>query len=316
MPDLVTIGETCAVLVAKSGGPLRHAAEFSRHAGGAESTVAVGVARLGYSVGWISRLGADELGIYILGVMRSENVDVEHVRQVEGEQTGIFLRENRANGSSNVFYYRSNSAFTTFSPDDLNEDYIATAQILHLTGITPGLSDICRATVERAFEIAEANGVEVVFDLNYRAKIWPQAEARVCLENLMKRADHVLAGREDLFKLVGVADRDEQLAYLNGLGLSTIVLKTGANGTILADSEGTRHVSSAPVSKTVDRFGVGDAFAAGYIVGQLQGRSNLDAVALGNRVAGWSVQLPGNIESLPNWSELGGMDAGINMADR
>ena len=278
--------------------------------------MAVGVARLGYSAGWISRLGADEMGAYVLGVMRGENVDVTNVRLVEGKQTGIFLRENRTSGNSNVFYYRSNSAFTTFSPDDLNEDYIASAQILHLTGITPGLSNTCRAAVERAVEIAKAHGARIVFDLNYRAKIWPREEARICLEDLMKQADHVLAGREDLIKLVGIVDRDEQMAYLSGLGLSTIVLKTGASGTILADTEGTRHVSSVSVGNAVDRFGVGDAFAAGYIVGQLQARPNLDAVALGNKVAGWSIQLPGNIESLPNWTELDGMDAGTWTIDR
>ena len=272
--------------------------------------MAVGVARLGYSAGWISRLGADEMGAYVLGVMRGANVDVTNVQLVEGEQTGIFLRENRTSGSSSVFYYRSNSAFTTFSPDDLNEDYIASAQILHLTGITPGLSHTCRAAVERAIEIASTHGVRIVFDVNYRAKIWPREEARMCLEDLMRRADHVLAGREDLVKLVGIVDQDEQLSYLNSLGLSTFVLKTGADGTILADTEGTRRVSSVPIGNAVDRFGVGDAFAAGYIVGQLRAQTNLDAVALGNKVAGWSIQLPGNIESLPDWTELDGMNAG------
>ena len=170
--------------------------------------MAVGVARLGYSAGWISRLGADEMGAYVLGVMRGANVDVSNVQLVEGEQTGIFLRENRTSGSSSVFYYRSNSAFTTFSPDDLNEDYIASAQILHLTGITPGLSHTCRAAVERAIEIASTHGVRIVFDVNYRAKIWPREEARMCLEDLMRRADHVLAGREDLVKLVGIVDQE------------------------------------------------------------------------------------------------------------
>ena len=62
MPDLVTLGETCVALVAKSRGPLRYATEFERRPGGAESTVAAGVARLGHGAGWMSRLGRDEFG--------------------------------------------------------------------------------------------------------------------------------------------------------------------------------------------------------------------------------------------------------------
>ena len=302
--DLVTLGETCVALVAKSGGPLRHAAELERRIGGAESTVAAGVARLGHRAGWISRLGADEFGEYILGVMRGENVDVEHVAIVDGGQTGVFFRENRSGGGSSVFYYRSTSAFTSFSPDDLNESYIGSARFLHLGGITPGLSASCFATVERAVEIAKARDVKIAFDLNYRAKVWPPEDARAALEDLMKNADHVLAGREDLIKLTGIADQDAQLEYLRGLGLTNIVLKLGSDGTIWAGPDGVHRVPSVAVERPVDRFGVGDAFAAGYIVGLIRGQSGPDAVDLGNRVAGWSLQLPGNIESLPSRNEL------------
>ena len=316
MLDLVTLGETCAALVAKSGGPLRHTVEFERRIGGAESTVAAGVVRLGHRAGWISRLGADELGEFILGVMRSENVDVKHVMMVEGEQTGVFLRENRSDGRSNVFYYRSTSAFTSFSPDDLDEDYIGSARFLHLGGITPGLSSSCLATVQRAMEIAKARDVKITFDLNYRAKVWSPENARAALESLMTNADHVLAGREDLSKLTGISDQDAQLDYLSGLGISNIVLKWGSDGTIWVGPEGVLRVPSVTVTHPVDRFGVGDAFAAGYVSGLIQGRDGPDAVDLGNRVAGWSLQLPGNIESLPTRKELEGVQEASELTRR
>ena len=162
----MTIGETCVVLVAKSGGPLRYSAEFERRPGGAESTVAVGVARLGHSAGWVSKLGDDEFGKYVLNVMRGEQVDTSCVSITSSSQTGVFFRENRASGPSTVYYYRKNSAFSTIAPEDLNEDYISSAKILHLTGITPGLSRSARETVERAVEIAVANGVQIVLDFH------------------------------------------------------------------------------------------------------------------------------------------------------
>ncbi len=304
MPELVTLGETCVVLVAKSGGRLRYCAEFERRPGGAESTVAAGVAKLGHSASWISRLGDDEFGHYVLSVMRAEGVDVSHVRLVGDSPTGVFFRENRPLGRSAVYYYRKDSAFSGMSPDDVAEDAIASARMLHLTGITPGLSPSCRAAVERAIDIAVAKGVTIVFDPNYRAKVWPPEEARPCLEAMMRRADHVLAGREDMIKLTGVAKDKDILRYLHGLGLSHVVLKTGVDGAVLSTPDGAEAIPGYPLAKPVDRFGAGDSFAAGYIAGLLEDRSLRDAVALGNAVAGWSVRLPGNIEALPNKADL------------
>ena len=316
MPDLVTLGETCVALVARSRGPLRYATEFERRPGGAESTVAAGVARLGHGAGWMSRLGRDEFGAYVLGVMRSEGVDTAAVRVDPHARTGVFFRDNRADGRSSVIYYRKHSAFAGFGPDDLDENYIASARILHLTGITPGLSPSCRAAVLRAVEIAHANGVAVVFDPNYRAAVWPPEEARPCIEDLMLRSDHVLAGREDLVKLTGLTEERAQLDYLHALGLPSVVLKLGARGAVLSCADGAERIEGYGAEPAVDRFGAGDAFAAGYICGLLDGRDRRGAVALGNAVAGWSVRLPGNIESLPDRNDLRQLESGHRLVDR
>ena len=316
MPDLVTLGETCVALVARSRGPLRYATEFERRPGGAESTVAAGVARLGHGAGWMSRLGRDEFGAYVLGVMRSEGVDTAAVRVDPHARTGVFFRDNRADGRSSVIYYRKHSAFAGFGPHDLDEDYIASARILHLTGITPGLSPSCRAATLRAVEIARANGVAVVFDPNYRAAVWPPEEARPCIEDLMLRADHVLAGREDLVKLTGLTEERAQLDYLHALGLPSVVLKLGARGAVLSCADGAERIEGYGAEPAFDRFGAGDAFAAGYICGLLDGRDRRGAVALGNAVAGWSVRLPGNIESLPDRNDLRQLESGHRFVDR
>ena len=316
MPDLVTLGETCVALVARTRGPLRYATEFERRPGGAESTVAAGVARLGHGAGWMSRLGRDEFGAYVLGLMRSEGVDTAAVRVDPHARTGVFFRDNRADGRSSVIYYRKHSAFAGFRPDDLDEDYIASARILHLTGITPGLSPSCRAAALRAVEIARANGVAVVFDPNYRAAVWSPEEARPCIEDLMLRSDHVLAGREDLVKLTGLTEEQAQLDYLHGLGRPSVVLKLGARGAVLSCADGVERIEGYRAEPAFDRFGAGDAFAAGYICGLLDGRDRRGAVALGNAVAGWSVRLPGNIESLPDRNDLRQLESGHRFVDR
>lgn len=316
MPKLVTLGETCAVLVAKTGGPLRYSPEFERRIGGAESTVAVGVARLGHSAGWISRLGNDEFGAYILGQMRSENVDVSNTHLSNDAQTGVFFRENRANGRSSVFYYRKDSAFSQFSPEDIDADYLAAAKILHLTGITPGLSDSCLAAVDHAIDIAKANDITVVFDPNYRSKIWEASKARDCLERLMQRSDHVLAGQEDLCKLTGLSSEKECIKYLHDLGMSSVVLKLGRNGAILSTDNGVERLTGHLLENPVDRFGVGDSFAAGFIVGLLEERPLRESIVLGNAVASWSIRLPGNIEAMPDWNDLRDMQNGEDFVSR
>ena len=113
-----------------------------------------------------------------------------------------------------------------------------------------------------------------------------------------------------------VVERPAQLEYLHGLGLSTVVLKLGAGGAVLSSAAGVEHVEGFPAEQPVDQFGAGDAFAAGYIVGLLEGRDRLESVALGNAVAGWSVRLPGNIESLPGRDDLRQLESGHAFVER
>jgi 2-dehydro-3-deoxygluconokinase len=75
-PFVITLGETMVALVAEEAGPLRYASRFQRRAAGAESNVAIGLARLGVSAGWVSRLGDDEFGHYVCTAVRGEGVDV------------------------------------------------------------------------------------------------------------------------------------------------------------------------------------------------------------------------------------------------
>ncbi len=236
--------------------------------------------------------------------MRAEQVDTSRVKISSNAQTGVFFRENRASGPSLVYYYRKESAFSTMAPEDLDENYVASAKILHLTGITPGLSESCRATIARAVEIAKANGVQIVLDPNYRAKVWPMDEAKPHLEDLMLKADYVLAGQEDLAKLTGLTGEKELLSYLHSLGLPQVILKLGREGAVLSTKDNAEHIAGYTVDRPVDRFGVGDSFAAGFLVGLLEGYQLRESVDLGNAVAGWSIRLPGNIEALPDWNDL------------
>lgn len=304
MPDLVTFGETSAVFVARDVGRMRYSRDFTLRPGGAEATVAVGVQRLGFSTAWMSALGDDEMGHYLRGFVAAEGVDVSRVHMRPGLPTAVFLRERLPGGDARHFYYRKGSAFAAFGPQMLDEAFIASAQRLHLTGISPALSPDCDAACWRAVEVARAHGVRVSFDPNVRLALWTAEQARAGLARYFEAADLVLPGLEDLQMLYGDASAEAAMARLQALGCRNAVLKTGAQDVhVLHDGALTR-LPVAPIAQPVDLMGAGDALAAGCLAGLLEGRDLVEAARLGIAVAGLAIRLPGNIEAMPTRAEV------------
>lgn len=304
MPSLVTFGETSAVFVARDIGRMRYCRDFTVRPGGAEATVAVGVQRLGFDAAWISALGMDEMGHYLRGLVAAEGVDVSRVTMVAGKPTAIFLRERLPGGDARHFYYRKNSAFASYSPDMLDENFIASARILHLTGINPALSPSCDAASWRAIEIARANGVKVSFDPNVRLALWTREEARKTLERYMAAADVMFPGLEDMQMLYGQIGREEALAHLKALGCTNFVMKSGDQGVTVVSGGRVAELPVEKVQSPEDLMGAGDAFAAGCLAGLLGGADLEDAARLAITVAGLSIQMPGNIEAMPTREEV------------
>src|SRR5690625_4776600 len=108
--DVVTMGETMVLFTAEAKGMMRYSNQFVRTYGGAETNVAIGLARLGHQVAWISRVGNDEFGKGILGFVRSEGVDTSQVTFDDEAPTGVFFKEQRREGDMRIHYYRSGSA--------------------------------------------------------------------------------------------------------------------------------------------------------------------------------------------------------------
>jgi len=306
MPDLVTIGEASAVFAAKKIGRMRYSSEFELKPGGAEATVAVGVVRLGHSAGWVSKLGDDELGHYILSLVKGEGVDVSQVSLSKEFQTAVFLRERLPKGAARHFYYRKDSAFSNLHPEELDEEYVKSARIIHLSGITPAVSPNCKQVVLRMIEIARLNKIPIVFDPNMRKKLWPAEEARAFFEQIYPQVDYVLPGIEDIEGLYGSGKQDlEVVDMLLDLGCRRVVLKCGAHGAIVGEpGKEPQWIEHEPIEAPEDLMGAGDAFAAGFIAGVLEGLDLAASCRQGNEVARMAIQLPGNIEAMPTRFEL------------
>ncbi|MCL5779908.1 MAG: sugar kinase [Firmicutes bacterium] len=304
MPEVVTLGETMVLLNALNTGPLKYVTHFVRQIGGAESNFAIGVSRLGHSVGWISRVGKDEFGKYIISFIRGEGVDTSQVKEDSDAPTGVFFKERQEGGESKVYYYRKGSAASRMVPADLNPDYIAGAKFLHITGITPALSESCYETILEAIRLAKSRGVTISLDPNIRLKLWSAERAKEVIMGLVSQADIVLPGLEEGRLLVGAEEPEEIAARMLETGAKIVVIKCGAKGAYLATENHAEFVPGYPVARVVDPIGAGDGFAAGFISGLLKGWSVTEAVKLANAVGARATQVIGDVEGLPTMEEV------------
>jgi 2-dehydro-3-deoxygluconokinase len=304
MPDLITLGETMVLLTPSFQGPLEEASLFLRSLGGAESNVAIGAARLGTSVGWVSRLGKDPFGSYILKRIRGEGVDTSRVQLDPSYPTAVMFKEIKAKGNPHVYFYRKGSAFSRIKPDDLDESYLSQARILHITGIAPALSQSSRETIYAAVEIARKHRVKISLDPNIRLKLWSIEEAREVLLDLASRCDYFLPGEEELKLLFSTTDRQEWVKRVRAMNLPCTVAKLGEEGCMVIDGNGCRAIPGFPVDQVVDTVGAGDGFAAGFLHAVIQGLSVDDAARIANAVGARCVTVMGDVEGLPTREEL------------
>jgi 2-dehydro-3-deoxygluconokinase len=308
-PAVVALGETMVLLLAEQPGLLREVITFRRHVAGAEANVAVGLCRLGCTAGFISRVGDDEFGRAIQFRLRGEGVDISRLRVDAEAPTGLVFRERREVGPVEVVYYRRGSAASRMSPADLDEGYIRQATYLVLSGITPALSPACHATVFAAAELARAAGVLVVVDPNIRLKLWSADAARAVLRDLITHADLVLPGADEAEILTGEADPVRAAADLLSLGPRLVVVKLGARGALAMGSDdptATTIVPAPQLPRIVDPDGAGDAFAAGFLAGQLRGFDLVASLELANRCGAQVMTVAADQEGLPRWEDVAG----------
>ncbi|PZE20853.1 sugar kinase [Paenibacillus xerothermodurans] len=301
-PDIITFGETMALMIPTSSKGIEYSAEFQSMFGGAESNFAIGISRLGHRVGWFSRLGKDPLGQMILKKIRGEGVDVSRVELTTDAPTGLMLRQI-VSGKTSVFYYRKGSAASTMRPDQLDEEYIRQAKYLHVTGVTPALSDSCRATVKEAIRIAHKHGVKVCFDPNLRLKLWTIEEARTVILDIAKDADYFLPGLDELKLLYHTESFDEIVKRLRELKAVSVV-KGGNDETYVVQQGNVSAVPYFKADRVVDTVGAGDGFCAGFFAGLLKGYSHTEAARLGNLIGCMVVQMEGDWEGIPTWEQV------------
>jgi 2-dehydro-3-deoxygluconokinase len=301
--DAVTFGEVMGMMLATPGTPLRHARAFTRSFAGAEATVAVGMARLGHRVGWCGRVGDDPFGLAALDTLRAEGVDLSRAVVDPDAPTGLLVRDAPPGRRVTVQYYRAGSAASRMTEDHLDLDYLCSARLLHVTGITPALGAGCHRAVVTAMRAARAAGVVVAFDPNIRLRLWSAARAAEVLGELVGLADIVLSGLDEAALITGQDEPAAVAALLLARGARLVVLKLGERGSWASDGTNVWHRPSRPVA-VVDPVGAGDAFDAAFLSGYLRGVPVPEALAAGNLAGALSVQAAGDLDGLPYPADL------------
>ncbi|WP_436857327.1 sugar kinase [Citrobacter tructae] len=306
--DVITIGEAMAMFVATQTGELADVERFIKRVAGAELNVATGLARLGMNVGWVSRVGNDSFGRFVINALKKEGIDAQGVTVDERFATGFQLKSKVENGTDPIVeYFRKGSAASHLSIADYNETYFSSARHLHLSGVAAALSASSYELLAHTARTLKAQGKTISFDPNLRPVLWKsEAEMVEKLNRLAFQADWVLPGFKEGMILTGQQTPEGIADFYLRHGVKAVVLKTGADGAWYKTADGEKGcVAPVKVDNVVDTVGAGDGFAVGVISALLEGRSLHQAVTRGNKIGALAIQVQGDSEGLPTRDAIG-----------
>ncbi|MGV0744056.1 sugar kinase [Mycolicibacterium sp. XJ870] len=321
-PSAVTVGEGLTVLVAQPG-PLEDSATFERAAGGAEANVATVLAQLDIDAGWLSRVGDDGFGRYLVRNLARRGVDVSAVVTDPDRPTGVYVKERGSGsgaaadlpaGDSRMLYFRTGSAAGALSPADLTtkaaQKLLDHSKLVHVTGITPALSDSATRLTDELVAMPR-QGRLVSFDLNYRPALWTAraVDPAEVLARQARRSDLVFLGADEALAVFGTDDPAQLRALFREP--AHLIVKNDAH-TVTGFCGDERVDVPALRLDVVEKIGAGDAFAGGFLAGLLHGVGHEQRIRLGHLCAAAALTGHGDIAELPRWErleELAALDA-------
>ncbi len=303
--DILSFGETMAMFVAEQTGDLAQVAQFHKRIAGADSNVAIGLSRLGFNVAWLSRVGNDSLGRFVVDTLQNEGLDCTHVAVDPLHPTGFqFKSREEAGADPQVEYFRKGSAASHLSVAAISPTLL-NARHLHATGIPPALSEATRELSVELMTQMRSAGRSVSFDPNLRPALWAsQAQMVREINALASLADWVLPGLGEGRLLTGFDDPADIAAFYLDRGAEAVAIKLGADGAYYRTHLDQGFIAAVPVANVVDTVGAGDGFAVGMISALLENLSFPEAVQRGNWIGSRAVQSRGDMEGLPTRSEL------------
>jgi 2-dehydro-3-deoxygluconokinase len=272
MVEVVTLGETMLRLSPVTVSTLEETQQFQVDVAGAESNVAVGLARMGMQAGWISKLVDNSVGRLIAKRIHWHGVDISRIVWSESGRNGLYYLEPGVEPRpTRLIYDRADSAFTTLRFEEIDWAYFNKVRLVHLSGITPALSSEINRLIHRIIDHFKKCGILISFDVNYRTKLWPPETAKKILTPIVEKVDLLICSLNDAATVFGYRSADaEEVA--KGLQRQfrnqTVVLTLADSGGLAYDGRNSWYQDAYQASN-VDRIGRGDAFSAGFLYGYL-----------------------------------------------
>ena len=305
MIEVLTIGEPMGLLVADEIKPLEQVEHFTRYVCGAEVNFAVGMARLGHKVAYVSKIGNDPFGKHIKDFLLENKIDNRYVGFDEEHMTGMQLKAKVTSGDPEVVNFRKNTAFANLSLADIKDIDWSTIKHLHVTGIPPALSSSCRKTIYALVEAAKKKQVRISFDPNLRLALWKdKAEMVEVINALAIQANIVLPGVSEGKILTGSDDPETIADFYLKQGVEAVIVKVGSKGAFVKTKAAKFMIPAFKVDHVVDTVGAGDGFAVGVVSALLEGQKLPEAVTRGAAIGALAVMSPGDNEGLPTVAGL------------
>jgi 2-dehydro-3-deoxygluconokinase len=281
--EVIAFGEVMVRLAPPHFQRLEQARSLDVEIGGAELNTATGLARLGRSAAWVSRLPDNPLGKLVANRVREAGVSTEFVQYDSDARCGLYFLEFGASPrASSILYDRKDSAISRAARGTFDWRAIfAGTKWFHVTGITAALSPTTAEVVEESMRAARAAGATISVDLNYRSKLWSRQRAAEVMGALLPLCDVLLASEADaefLFGITGTDFTEVAEGLVEKFGVKTVVgtrreadLVWRNRFAVVGYSAGQTYESAWYEVEIVDRLGAGDALASGLIHGLLDG---------------------------------------------
>ncbi|WP_338480713.1 sugar kinase [Pseudomonas trivialis] len=292
-PRIALIGE-CMI-------ELQHRADGSLHQsfGGDTLNTAVYLRRELGAVGtvdYVTALGDDSFSDAMCRQWTDEGLGLGMVQRLAGRLPGLYCIQTDAHGERKFLYWRNEAAVRDCFTTPAAEPILAALpgyDLVYFSGITLAvLGEIGRERLLQALAETRRRGGKVVFDNNYRPRLWADVEAaRVAYRKVMTEVDIALLTEDDEQALFGYADSEQVFAAYPAI--TEVVLKRGADECRIRCDGARVAVPALKVETVVDTTAAGDSFSAAYLAARLKGGSPQEAALAGHRLASRVIQVPG-----------------------
>lgn len=293
MAKVLTLGEIMLRLSTVES-RLAETSEMQAHYGGGEANVAISLANFGHQAYFASKVPDNALGLAVKRHLNRFGVHTDYLL-FGGQRLGIyFLEQGVGIKAANVVYDRAYSSFSQMKENEWERlDLFAGVDLFHLSGITPALSPAWVELLIKLMQEAKSRKVKISFDINFRGKLWSQAQASVALKQILPYVDYLSAGKLDAQYLLGIENAQDlslEQCYQEMQKLyPNIQVIYSTNRTILSAKhnqlQGTIYAQNQyykseviDIPDIIDRVGGGDAYSAGILHGLLSGYSAQETV--------------------------------------